>query len=325
MIIGPRNTQRWNDRSIRLTRSVGITCGHVPSFALCGAMPLRHFLVLLLVCPLLRASSPEFQSALELVNAKRYPEARAALEKIVASQPRNADAWHRLGLVWNARHDEEACRKAVQCLQKAVELAPDNATFLADYGGVSLELANRSRSLAAARTGREALEKAVAMQPDNLDAREGLFQYYTRAPFIAGGSAGKAAAHLAEIRRRNPDRAIALSVLSKTSAKEYPAAFSLCEEALAKDPTNYTALYQYGRTASVSGQNLERGRANLQKALALTPPTPASPTHSHVWYRIGEIEEKLGRRGEAREAYSQALKLDSGNRQASAGLERLSR
>ncbi len=269
------------------------------------------------------AAESAFEPAMALARAKRYPEARELLEKVVAAEPQNAVAWHELGQVWRARHDTEAYEKAVSCLARAVELAPENADYLADYGGTSLELAAKTRSLSAATKGREAMEKAVQLNPDNLDAREGLFQYYTQAPFFVGGSASKAAAQLEEIRRRDPDRGTALAVLTKANARDFAGAFALCDEALAHKPTNYSALYQYGRTASASGQNLERGLACLQKALTLEPPSPASPTHSHVWFRIGDLQLKLGHTAEARDAFTESLKIDPSNPQASAALAKL--
>jgi Tfp pilus assembly protein PilF len=281
-----------------------------------------RLLLLLLLAVGLRAES-DWDSAVALVKAKRYPEARPLLEKIVAAEPTNAAAWHELGRVWGARHDNAACEEAVRCFKHAVDLEPQNATFLGDYGGTSMELASRTRSLSAATSGRDAMLKSLAINPDNLDVREGLFQFYLRAPFFVGGSASKAAAQLEEIRRRDPDRGIVLAVLAKADAKEFDAAFALCDEALAKHPDNYTALYQYGRTASMSGLNLERGLACLRKALTLEQPGPAAPTYSHIWYRIGVIDQKLDRTVDARAAYAASLKSDPTNRQAEAALAKI--
>jgi tetratricopeptide (TPR) repeat protein len=274
------------------------------------------------VATLARADST-LAGAEALLQAKRYPEARVVLEKIVAAEPTNATALHDLGLVYSKRHDLEAEQEAVKWLARAAELEPNNATYLADFGGTSMELASHNRSISAATKGRAAMEKAIALDPENLDAREGLFQFYLRAPFFVGGSEAKAAAELEEIRRRNPGRAIALAVLTKANAKDYAGAFALCDEFLARKPDDYAALYQYGRTAGVSGQNLERGLADLRKCLTLTPPGPAAPTHSHVWCRIGIIEEKLGHTAGARDAYAKALELDSSNSQAADGVARL--
>ncbi len=264
----------------------------------------------------------DFDAAKTLLETKRFPEARAALEKLIVAEPKNAAACHLLGLAIKPRNDNAALEEALKWLAKAVELEPDNALYLGDYGGTSLQLASRTTSYAAATKGRDAMEKAVALKPDYLDAHEGLVQFYQRAPWPIGSSA-KANAHLEDIRKRDPDRAAILSVLMKTNAKEYPTAFKLCDEVLSRRPDDYIALYHYGRTAAISGQNLERGLERLKKCLTFDPPTPASPTYSNIWQRIGNIHEQLKHPAEARAAYETALKLDPGNLQASSALSKL--
>jgi tetratricopeptide (TPR) repeat protein len=263
-----------------------------------------------------------FEAALALFKAKRYPEARVAFEKLAVANRNNAAAVHYLGRTIIARNDPVALEEGLAWLGKAVELDPNNAVYLGIYGGASLQLAGRTNSLSAANRGREAMEKALAINPDYLEAREGLFQFYDRAPWPIGSSA-KAKAQLDEIRKRDPDLATILGVVSKVRAKEYAAAFKMCEDVLATKPDNYTALYHYGRTASISGQNLELGLSRLRQCLELEPSTPASPTHSHAWQRIGNILEQLNRPDEARAAYENALKLDPSNRQASDALAKL--
>lgn len=264
----------------------------------------------------------DFDAAKKLFEARRHPEARALLERVVAAEPKNAAACHLLGLTLKLRNDPAALEEALRPLARAVELEPQNPIYLADFGGTSLQLAGRTNSIGAATKGRDAMEKAVALKPDHLDAREGLVQFYQRAPWPIGSSA-KAAAHLEEIRKRDTDRATVLSVMLKTNAKDYPAAFKLCDDVLARTPDSYIANYHFGRTAAISGQQLERGLACLQKCLTLGPPTPASPTHSNVWQRIGNLHERLQRPAEARAAYETALRLDPGNTQATAALAKL--
>ncbi len=264
----------------------------------------------------------DLDRAIALYEAKEYPAARATLEKITAAEPENAAACYYLGEVLLLRGDTRALDEAIKWLEKAATLDPRNADYLADYGGASLQLASRNNSFTAATKGRDAMEASLKIDPDNLDARQGLMQFYQRAPWPLGSSA-KADAQLEEIRRRDPDLATALSVNAKADAKDYAAAFQLCEAVLAKSPNNYTALYQYGRTASLSGQQLDRGLACLKKCLVLQPPGPGSPQPASVWSRIGVIEEKLGHVSQARTAYESAVRLDPGIAQASAALARL--
>ena len=267
-------------------------------------------------------AADDLAEARALFEARRYPEAKVALEKIVAAEPKNAAVCHWLGRVLALRNDAAALEEAAKWHGKAAELEPANAAYLGAYGGALLNSANKSRSLSTATKGRDMLEKAVALDPAQLDAREALFRYYYHAPWPIGSSS-KANAHLAELRKRDPARATLLSVLSKVDAKDYAGAFKICEEMLAAKPANYIALYQYGRTAAISGQNLDRGVSRLRECLALTPPSPASPSHSNVWQRIGNLEEKLKHAAEARAAYETALKLDASNKQAADALAKL--
>lgn len=285
-------------------------------------MARRHLLVALfgfavagLGLPSPAGAATPFADAVSLYRDRNYPAAREAFERITATEPANAAACHYLGLILLKRGDSTALDDAIVWLEKAVKLEPENATYLADFGGTSLQLANKNRSYGAATRGRDAMEKAIQLDPANLDAREGLMQFYDRAPWPLGSSA-KAAAQLEAIRQRDPDRATALSVTAKANAKDYASAFRICDALLAQKPDDYMALYQYGRTASLAGDNLARGLACLQKCLTLPPPGPASPQPTHAWHRLGIIQEKLGHPADARAAYETAIKLDPTNKPA---------
>jgi len=262
------------------------------------------------------------EQAIGLFQARKFPEAQAALSALVAAEPANARACHYLGRTLELRADAGSLAEAVKWHRRAAELEPENPIYLGRYGGASLLLAARDSSLGAAWRGRDAMEKAVRLDPTDLDAREGLVHFYQRAPWPLGSRA-RAAAHLEAIRQRDPIRATVLGVLGRTNVGDYAGAFRLCEEALAANPADYNALYQFGRTAELSGENLHWGISCLEKCLSLGPPTPASPTHSVVWQRIGGLHEKLQHPAVAVAAYEAALRHDAGNHEAAAALQRV--
>jgi len=246
--------------------------------------------------------------AIALYRDKKYPEARAALEKLTAAEPANAAAAYYYGMTLRRRGDNTAIDDAVPWLAKAVELEPDNATYLADFGGSSMQLAGKTRSLSAANRGRDAMIKAIGLNPDNLQAREGLMQFYSQAPWPIGSSS-KAYAQAEEIRKRDASRGLAALIALKSSDRKFAEAIALCEEALRGRSDDYFALYQIGRIASVSGEQLDRGLSCLRRCLELTPPNN-QPGHNGAHYRIGMILEKKADRPAARAAYEAALKLD---------------
>ncbi len=173
------------------------------------------------------AQAASLSEAIALYAAKKYPEARLALEKITAAEPKNAAAAYYYGMTIRRRGDPTALDDAVPWLAKAAELEPTNPTYLGDFGGSSLQLAGKTRSLSAATLGREAMIRAVELNPDYLEAREGLMQYYAQAPWIAGGSSSKAYAQAEEIRKRDPARGLTALISLKSGEKKFAEATEL--------------------------------------------------------------------------------------------------
>ncbi len=278
---------------------------------------LRRLIFLLCVAPLVQAAP--LDEALALFKAGKLSAARTAFEELARAEPANLTALLHLGLIHQRENAPDA---ALPWLEKAVAAAPSDSMAQTTYGEVCLAAASLHTSLGLAFKGRAALEAAIAANPDNLEAREALMQYYQQAPF-GMRDRDKAKAQLEEIRRRDADLGAALSIKLLADAKDYAAAFKLCDELIAKNAKNYTALYAYARTANLSGQNLTSALDHLETCLALIPPNPASPGHSYVYSYIGAIREKLTQPAEAKKAYARALELDPHNARAVSGLARV--
>ncbi len=267
------------------------------------------------------ALATPLDDAIALYKEKKIPEARAALEAITTADPQNAEACYYLGLTLLHTRDPNLLETAVAWFKKAVDLQPENTSYLFEYGGNSLNLSGKTRSLGAANRGRDALEKLIALDPTHLDAHEALYQFFEQAPWPIGSSS-KARAHLEEIRKRDPDRALTILISTKTNSKHYDEAFALCDEALTGTPENYNVFLLYGRAAILSGQNLELALVRLKKCLILTPP-PKAPNLAFVQWRIGNVLEKMNDKPAARAAYEAALQIDANFSKASEALEKL--
>jgi len=267
--------------------------------------------------------SPALTAAITLFDAKRVPEARPQLAAIVAREPKNIRALWYLGrseLALQRRED------AAATLAKAAGLAPRDHRILADYGSASLlratELGVSFRAIGFARRGRLALEQAVLLAPEITGYREGLVQFYTRAPRIAGGDIGRAYAHIAEISKLDPARGTVIRANTLASEKRYDEALAACEAFLADYPDNYLALYTIGRIASETGRELARGEAALRRCLQI-PPRIEEPDHAGAHYRLGMIAEKAARPADARREYRAALALEPEFPEARDALARL--
>ena len=153
------------------------------------------------------ASGP-LRDAVSLFNHRRWADAKAILAPLVAAEPSNAEASYYLGMVLLRSGGAESLESSREMLGSAVKLEPRNAAYLADYAGVCLLLADRDSSLSLALEGRDAMNRAIAGNPSDLDAREGLMEFYATAPWPIG-DADKAMEQAAEIAKRDAKRGMA--------------------------------------------------------------------------------------------------------------------
>src|SRR5215212_1599534 len=91
--------------------------------------------------------------------------------------------------------------KAVGHLEKAVSLNPRSSEYYDWLGkayGTQAQRASKLKQPFLAKKTKAAWEKAVALDPKNIDAHEDLIQYYLQAPGFLGGSKEKAKAEALE-------------------------------------------------------------------------------------------------------------------------------
>jgi tetratricopeptide (TPR) repeat protein len=248
---------------------------------------------------------------------------------------------------------------AVAASERAVKVLAGNARVWWWAGRAYGQKAMRANVLSMAKWAgrtREAFEKAVALDPDHLDARFDLMSYYLMAPSLVGGGKDKASAQAAAIAQRDasmgkvaasriashdkqPDQAATLlaealaldgdnttarSGLASLAAqrKDWAAARAVWQAQLARDKHQALAHYQLGRIAALAGEDLEQGLAHLDSFLAADE-LPEELSHAAAHWRRGQLLDKLGRRDEAIEALQHAVR-DPGVRElAEADLTRI--
>lgn len=295
-----------------------------------------------------------------LFDRRQYAAARARFEAAARTDAR--DAWARYW--WGrALFAEDKPGPAAERFEEAIAIDGTRAEFHVWAGnsyGVEAQRANVLRQPMLARRVKAAYERAVALDPKQVDARFGLVQFYMLAPGVMGGSMAKAREQatallaiqpvqgrialarlaakdkdwaaaereLQTLHRENPDTARAVSALANYYAdRSRPdEAFRLYDQWVARRPRDRFGHYGIGRTAAITGQQLDRGLAALQQALALPADEddPATISAATIHQRIGLIHEKAGRKPEAKAAYAEALRLAPGNTDARAGLKRVS-
>jgi Tfp pilus assembly protein PilF len=249
---------------------------------------------------------------------------------------------------------------AVPLLEKCVAAEPANSKFHQWLGrALGLQAAQNgiTSSVLTIRRVKAELGKAIELDPMNLEARQDLAIVYRATPGFLGGSNAKAAEQIAFIRRHDPALAaqlegdflaadkkydaaltaylesaklnprpmihVRISLLHQQK-KEWDKAFAALEHALEMDANYPFALYQVGRTAALSGEQLDRGEKCLRTYLALPVREELeNPSVASAHFRLGNILEKKGNATAAREEYETALKIDPKQKLAREALAKL--
>lgn len=322
-------------------------------------MTLRHLATaatLLLALPAAAGAQPTLDDGARLFRARDYGAARTALEAVARANPSSAAAAYYLGRIALVNGDGAG---AVSWLERATKLDQRNSQYFLWLGGAygrEAVHANKFRQFTLARRAKSALETAVSIAPDDVDARLGLLQFYVVAPGIVGGSTDKARQQAREIASRNafrghlaegeiaeakkddnvaereyraavaaaPDSAPGYAALGDFYRRtgRYDQAFATFEQMRQRLPDEGSALYFIGRTAAVSGQRLDDGARALGAYLAARP-SDTDPPLASAHFRLGTIYQRQGKLEDARREYRATLALDPRQSEAADALKKI--
>ncbi|HTX64244.1 MAG TPA: tetratricopeptide repeat protein [Opitutaceae bacterium] len=284
--------------------------------------PLRTALLLAGLAAAARLAAVTYDEAQALYGARRYPEARAAFEAVAAADPGNAGAAYHLGELALMRDEPE---EAVKWLEKATALAPASADYWVSMGdayGLSAQHAGLFFKPGLARKCHAAYDRAVALDPRNVEAHASLYRFYRQAPALVGGGLDKARTEALVLQKLDDLQGTLALVEVSSAEKNYDAAFKLLQALRQRHPDSPVAAYQIGRLAAQSGQRLDEGAASLKEYLKHVPADGEPPLWAAHW-RLGIIYEKKGDAAGARTEYQAGLKLNPTQPQLVEALQRV--
>jgi len=240
------------------------------------------------------------QLAIAYEQLNRMPDARKTLERVASLEPTNLQHLYELSRIAYLSHDLEGC---LEYLAHIRDLTPNDARVHFLFGLVTdkMELPIEAR---------KSLEKALAIDPQNLD-----YNYAMAAILLGSGNSAGAIPYFAKYVAARPHDArghFALGVAYFASGD-----YDSCRTemlGLSKDPkAEGGATYFLGRVARVQG-NYDEALAYIERSLKLLPSFAESYTElARIRMRQDQIEP-------ARSAIEHALALDPDSFQANTAL-----
>ena len=318
-------------------------------------MPLKKIAIFFLFALLLplaaAASSPQ-----DLLAAGRVDEAINALQGQISVTPDSAESYNLLCRSYFSLGNWD---HAISACQKAVDLDTNNSKYHLWLGRAYGEKADRSSFLTAAGLAKKLhgeFERAVALDPNSVDARTDLAEFYLEAPGIIGGGQDKARAQAQFLLRLNPSKAhwIYARIAEKnkdvtTAEKEYRAVletshnsadgwldlaifyrrygrYDSMEQAVthvASAPRNrQDVLVDAAETLIRADRNLPLATELLRQYLATGTVEEAPAFKAH--YLLGTLLEKQGNKEAAAQEYRASLALARNFGRAQEALNRIS-
>jgi tetratricopeptide (TPR) repeat protein len=218
------------------------------------------------------------QDSLEaLIEAEHWKRAREMVEPRLKADPNDLQA-----LFVMARYKEAAgdYGGALAMTEKLIDLNPKNADYyclLAYTHGRQVVRAGILRKLGLAHRIKKAAETALKLNPNHIEARLILIEYYRMVPGILGGDKNKAWALAEETVRLDPVRGYIAQANFAREREQTGQMEELYKKAVEADPQSYHALmtlarfYTYG-----SHRNLELAENTAAEALRLDPDRAAA-------------------------------------------------
>ncbi len=235
-------------------------------------------------------SIPESLSeAVAFHRAGQFQQAEQIYRQVLQADPRNADAWHLLGVIGSQFNQHEV---AVEYIRRAIELNPNSTAFHANLGASYQKLKQFDKAVASYR-------RALELNPNNADAHNNLgVAFQSRGdPATAEACFRRALTHNADYAEAHSNLGNVLQALGKPAE-----ALASHQRAAQLKPGYAEAHHGIGASLKDLGR-LDEAIAAYRRALELNANVPE--THNN----LGVALKDRDRLDEAAAAYRRALEL----------------
>lgn len=218
----------------------------------------------------LQAAPPELQKAQELYSHTHY---EASLKLLLPLAAKQGPEWLLIGQNYYGLGDP---KKATDAIEKAVAADPANPEYYLWLGRAFGRRAETSSPFTApglASRCRQNFEKAVELDPRNLDALSDLFEYYLDAPGFMGGGMDKAAKTAERMASVSEIEGYWARAKMAEKRKEYPGAEQALRRAVELAPRQVGRLIDLAKFLAKQGR-IQESDQTFQAADKLEPASP---------------------------------------------------
>lgn len=205
---------------------------------------MRYFILALWIPLSMGQADASLRQVFDAFIAGHYEEAEAHLQTLLKTSLDKGEIHFFLGRLaaWDGRTDD-----AFDHFEQAAKFSPQNADYywwLAQIYGQKAMKASIFRKPGHARNTKKSLEKAIALDPDHIDARLRLIGYHLYAPGILGGKKEEAQNQADQIKMRDPIRGHLAQATIYRRKDELDKAEQELRTALEKDPSSELPVLQ---------------------------------------------------------------------------------
>jgi tetratricopeptide (TPR) repeat protein len=215
----------------------------------------------------LHAGPSNLDRAFALYEKTQYQQ---ALQIAEATQPRTPAVLEMIGKCYYMMDDY---KKATEIFEKAAAADPRNSVYWDWLGKAYGRRAETSSFLTAPHNAGEArdhFEKAVEIDPRNIDAVDDLFEYYLEAPGFLGGGEDKAVQLSERIRTVSPAKYQSMQARVAEKEKQLPSAEQHLRQAIEAAPAEVGRVIDLARFFARQGRPSESDAA-FERARQINP------------------------------------------------------
>ncbi|MEK6650122.1 MAG: tetratricopeptide repeat protein [Bacteroidota bacterium] len=282
----------------------------------------------------------------------RIADARRAAEQLLKKNGEDADAHYWMAAVLMHREIRDL-EGASDHIEEAVDRNPNNADYQYLLGGIYGQTASSAgifKQAFLAPKIKKAFLRAVELDPNHVEARISLAQYYLMAPGIMGGDDEEGFRQLDEATKRNERRGRLAKAAMLERKNRLPEAEEQLKALTASLPTDWIPHKNLGYFY-LRRNRFDESLRSMQRYVALRPDTSDAfdsfgevqlaagrtddaiitlkkglaiePNLGSSLFLLGQAYEKKGMKAEAKEAYQKAILNDRSEQRKKLAVERL--